>query len=215
MHRVAPRSGASVECPHADPARQGPSGEGNGVLLRRCPDSAQLEAQSQLALARQSDPCRIQHPVMDARAEVAHAHGSDVSGKLVEDAPRCLTPESCPEKAATSDPSLIPELRLHDARWTPRQLGQAIALDMASGEIDRLPRLTESATPDYARTLFLAYCELRDAILKHRRDDGDTFTLRERIEVAGVLAEIDAALDDARAWLRRCARKGGRGVPAA
>lgn len=95
---------------------------------------------------------------------------------------------------------------------TPRELAQAMATDMASGATDRLPRLTRSASPEYARDLLAAYYALRDAVHEERQDA--ELTLRERIAAASVLAEIEAAIDDAKAWLRRCARAGGRGVPA-
>ena len=92
-------------------------------------------------------------------------------------------------------------------------LAQQLALDIADGRASRLPRLTRSASPEFARDLLVALYELRDRCAQLRRDEGATWTLRDRIAFASVVQEVEGAILDASAWLSRMARRGGRGVP--
>lgn len=91
-----------------------------------------------------------------------------------------------------------------------RQFARNLANGMGDGRIDSLPRLTRHATPAYARQCLAAYYCLRDSALALRAEISGTATLRERVAMASVLQQIDAAIDDARAWLSRAARRGIR-----
>ena len=90
-----------------------------------------------------------------------------------------------------------------------------LAERMAAGELDRLPRLTADADPGYARDLLGAYYRLFDAVEAERAEFSRGWTVSERIAVAAVALEIEGAIADARRWLSRVARRGGRGVPVA
>lgn len=84
---------------------------------------------------------------------------------------------------------------------------------MASGEWDRLPRLTADADPVYARDLLGAYYRLRDAFEHERSEFSASWSIRERVAASSVGQEIEAAIADARRWLSQTARRGGCGVP--
>jgi hypothetical protein len=89
-----------------------------------------------------------------------------------------------------------------------------LALQMASGELERLPRLTPDADPAYARDLLGAYYSLRDAVSAEVAERWPSSSIRDRIALTAVRQEIEAAILDARRWLSRIARRGGHGVPA-
>lgn len=93
------------------------------------------------------------------------------------------------------------------------RLAVSIAQAMASDSIDRLPRLTRHASPEYARDLLGAYYRLRDVLDEHRAKDGASWTLEERLAASSIRSKLDAAIDHTRGWLSQVARKGGRGVP--
>ena len=91
-------------------------------------------------------------------------------------------------------------------------LAKTLALGMADGSLHELPRLTPQASPEYVRDLLAAYYDLRDALAAVRRNDPQ-MTLHERVSCGSIAAQIEEAIDDARRWLSRCARQGGRGLP--
>ena len=91
-------------------------------------------------------------------------------------------------------------------------LSQRLAESMASGAVAKLPRLTRHASPDLACCLLAAYYRLRDTMEALRVEGGDEWTLTERVAASTVVAEIDAAIRDTRAWLSVVARKGGRAI---
>lgn len=92
-------------------------------------------------------------------------------------------------------------------------LAARIAQAMADGLLDRLPRLTRHASPEFARDLLDAYYCLQGELQKLRRDEGSTWTLAERIVVSSMYAKLDLAIAHTRRWLTEVARRGGRGVP--
>lgn len=92
-------------------------------------------------------------------------------------------------------------------------LAQQIALDIAEGRQVRLPRLTRAATPEFARDLLAALYRLRDAMERIRAQESAGWSIRDRVAASSVVGEIEGAIVDARAWLSRMARRGGRGVP--
>lgn len=96
---------------------------------------------------------------------------------------------------------------------TPADFAAYAANGIADGGLSRLPRLTPDATPDFARDMLRAYYLLLDRVDAVRRKEGQTMELRDRIALASVRSEISAAIGDARLWLSRVARRGGRGVP--
>lgn len=91
-------------------------------------------------------------------------------------------------------------------------LARELAESMADGRIQSLPRLTAQASPAFARDLLAALYRLLDAEEDIRREEGHTWTVRERVAAAAVRAEISEAIADTRAWLSRVARRGGRGL---
>jgi len=94
-------------------------------------------------------------------------------------------------------------------------LAQQLALDIADGRASRLPRLTRSASPEFARDLLGALYGLRDRCADLRRSEGASWSLRDRIAFSLVAQEVEDAIADARRWLSRLARRGGHGVPLA
>ena len=91
-------------------------------------------------------------------------------------------------------------------------LAQHLAQSMADGHVDKLPRLTRHADPEFAQDLLLAYYRLRDTMQEQRAQEGADWSLRDRIAASSVVFEIESAINDTRAWLSRVARRGGRGV---
>ena len=91
-------------------------------------------------------------------------------------------------------------------------LAQHLAQSMADGHVDKLPRLTRHADPEFAQDLLLAYYRLRDTMQEQRAQEGAGWSLRDRIAASSVVFEIESAISDTRAWLSRVARRGGRGV---
>lgn len=69
------------------------------------------------------------------------------------------------------------------------------------------------ADPATVRACLLAYYRLLDFAQAERARLAAAGTLRERVEIAAFLEEIEGGIRGARAWLARCARSGGRGVP--
>lgn len=91
-------------------------------------------------------------------------------------------------------------------------LARELAQEMADGRRGCLPRLTRDASPEFARDLLDAFYRLRDTLADDRASSGASWSLRDRIAAASVAQEIESAIDDACTWLRRTARRGGRGV---
>ena len=92
-------------------------------------------------------------------------------------------------------------------------LATRIAEAMASDSIDRLPRLTRHASPEYARDLLEAYYRLRDVLDRSRIEEGESWTVEERLAAASIRYKLEQAIEHVRDWLSRVARRGGRGVP--
>lgn len=93
-------------------------------------------------------------------------------------------------------------------------LASEISNAMADGRIDRLPRLTRNASPEFARDLLEAYYRLRDKLADMRQDEGSRLSLRDRLDYALVAERIEDAIAHTNEWLSRIARRGGRGIPA-
>lgn len=91
-------------------------------------------------------------------------------------------------------------------------LATRIAEAMASDSIDRLPRLTRHASPEYARDLLEAYYRLRDVLEEARAEEGDTWTLEERLAASSIRYKLERAIEHTHEWLSQVARRGGRGV---
>lgn len=92
-------------------------------------------------------------------------------------------------------------------------LSRRLATAMANGAVDRLPRLTRHASPEFAHALLGAYLFLLEESDRTRANEGASWALADRVAFAAVRAEISAALRDTWDWLRRCARHGGSGLP--
>ena len=90
-----------------------------------------------------------------------------------------------------------------------------LASAMASGAVDRLPRLTRHASPEFAHALLGAYLVLLDEVDRHRAAEGATWSLSDRVAASSVRADITGALRHTWDWLVRCAHRGGQGVSVA
>lgn len=95
----------------------------------------------------------------------------------------------------------------------PSEFARELANQMADGVIEHLPRFTPRATPEFVRECLWAFYAMRDALPAIRADGAESRSLRDRIALASVALEVESAIRDANAWLSRCARRGGRGLP--
>ena len=91
-------------------------------------------------------------------------------------------------------------------------LAQQIAGAMADCNVERLPRLTRHAHPEFARNLLEAYYGLADQVRQWRELESPSWSVEERIAAATVAEKIEDAILHTRRWLSSCARSGGRGV---
>lgn len=77
-----------------------------------------------------------------------------------------------------------------------------------------LGQFPSNASPDIVLACLGAYYRLRDIALQEREQaHGEGCTLQERIALAVIIQDLDAAITSAQSWLARVARRGGRGVP--
>ena len=91
-------------------------------------------------------------------------------------------------------------------------LANTLAALRGNLRLDLLPRVCPDADPAFVRAYLEACQQLRDGC------DADLAALPgnalpERLPLLRVRAEIAEAIADARRWLRRCARRGGHGLP--
>lgn len=120
--------------------------------------------------------------------------------------PRCLTPEPRPQNPEAPEFDASPE--------GVRAFARDLAVCMAEGSLEYLPRLTVDARPEYVRQLLLAYYTLVDQAVALRAEmERDREPLADRIAAANVHQAIVHGIEDCKEWLRRKARRGGHGVP--